>query len=365
MRVVHIATNSLVIEMLGLEQYALHLAIAQRATGSDVMIITNRPGVLSEKCRENDIQVIVERSLDQSPKEAIPALARQFSNFGANIVHSHTPNGAVRAFLAGSQLGIPCVFTFHTSGDDNGRFGFNNPVLQGKKAGMKFTTICVSKINFEDMKKHGIPEAELYYVPHGTEPTPLGPAWKVDSSHRPNLIFVGSLEPRKGLDLAILAMAELRRRRGSDCPALNIYGNGEMEGYYREVVTVLQLDDIVRFCGFQANILGCCPKSDILLMSSRSELGPLVVLEAMSRGMPIVASEVGDVREMVPDRRYGRVVPINTIIPLADAAESLLDDIAAGRFDPAVLIGRHRSLFTIRKMAERVEAVYSQVLATS
>jgi glycosyltransferase involved in cell wall biosynthesis len=369
MRVVHITTNAGETEMIGIEKYALDLAVAQKASGSDVTIITNRSGVLSELCRQQGIPVVVEPSLNQSPKESMPALVNQFSIFDADIIHSHTPNAVVQAFEAGNELGIPFVFTFHIGGDNNnnGRFGYRNPVVEVRNAGIRFTTMCVSKTNFEDMKEHGVPETELYYVPQGTTPAPRGHTRKANKSLRPNLIFVGSLSQRKGLDLAIFAMAELRRRRGPDCPVLSIYGNGEgkLEGYYREVVTVLQLDDIVRFCGFQANVLDWCPDSDILLMPSRSEVGPLVVLEAMSRGLPIVASEVGDVREVMPDRRYGRIVPINTIIPLADAVESLLDDIAAGRFDPSLLIERHRSLFTMQKMAERVEAVYKQVLAAA
>ena len=78
--------------------------------------------------------------------------------------------------------------------------------------------------------------------------------------------------------------------------------------------------------------------------------------------MPIVATDVGSVAEMLPDQRYGRVVPPNSITVVARAVESLLSDIAAAKFDPIPLIERHRSLFSSEKMAERVEAVYRQVL---
>jgi glycosyltransferase involved in cell wall biosynthesis len=47
----------------------------------------------------------------------------------------------------------------------------------------------------------------------------------------------------------------------------------------------------------------------------------LVVLEAMSRGMPIVAADVGGVNEMLPDQQYGRVVPVESITELADAID--------------------------------------------
>jgi hypothetical protein len=83
-----------------------------------------------------------------------------------------------------------------------------------------------------------------------------------------------------------------------------------------------------------------------------------VALEAMSRGIPTVAFDVGEVAEMLPDRRYGRVVPVNSIMALAGGIDSLLSDIADGYFDPNLLIARHRSLYTSEKMAARIEVIY-------
>lgn len=176
------------------------------------------------------------------------------------------------------------------------------------------------------------------------------------------MITVGSLISRKAMENAILATAELRRRRGPDCPVLNVYGDGDLKGYLMEITAVLELDDVVRFHGSQPDILEHCPNTDILIMSSRLETGPLVVQEAMSRGMPIVATDVGEVAEMLPDRRYGRIVAIDSIVPLADAVESLLSDIEEGQFAPELLVERHREFYSDDKMAERTEAVYEQAI---
>jgi glycosyltransferase involved in cell wall biosynthesis len=171
---------------------------------------------------------------------------------------------------------------------------------------------------------------------------------------------------RKGVDVAVLTMAELRGRLGSRSPELNIYGEGNYGPYYEEMVTTLGLDNVVHFHDPQADALALhASTTDILLMPSREETGPLVVLEAMSLGMPIVATNVGEVAQMLPDRRYGRVVPVNSIRDLADAIESLLVDIGAGDFDPDLLIERHRSVYTAEKMAEDVERVYRKLLQTT
>ena len=147
------------------------------------------------------------------------------------------------------------------------------------------------------------------------------------------LISVARLEHIKGHDIAILAMVELKRRLGVDCPALNLYGAGKWEEYLKEMVSVLRLDDVVRFHGVHLGILERCPATDILIVSSRMEAGPMVAVEAMSRGMPIVAFRVGEIEEMIPDRRYGYVVEKKSIKALADGIDSMLSDVRAGRFD--------------------------------
>jgi glycosyltransferase involved in cell wall biosynthesis len=363
-RIIHVTTNTVTANMLGCEVYALNLALTEKAGGHDVMVITNRPEALWGTCRRHDILVVAEENIDHpAATKATSALVGRFRNFGADVINCHTPLAASVAVPAGNQLGVPCVFTCHIASKNYDADA--GEIARVKSNGARFTTICVSRAMFKALKKHGVPEGEVHYVPTGTKPSPRERAQDERKSGRPNLICVGALESDRGTDLAILAMVELRRRRGSDCPNLNIYGIGEMGEYYREMVAVLQLDDIVRLHGFQENILYRCPDSDILFLSSRYEAAPLVVLEAMSRGMPIVSSEVGTVPEMLPDPRYGRTVPINSIVPLADAVESLLDEIAAGLFDPSLVIERHRSLYTLERMAGRVEEVYMQAVAAN
>jgi glycosyltransferase involved in cell wall biosynthesis len=203
-------------------------------------------------------------------------------------------------------------------------------------------------------------ESEIYYVPNGTKAMPSG---GVPGDGPPGLMFVGTLGLRKGIDIAILAMYVLRQRLGPQCPLLRVYGDGEQE-FFAEMAAVLGLGELVQFCGVQPGILERCPSTDVLIVPSRSETGPIVVLEAMSRGIPVVAADVGEVTEMLPDRRYGRIAPVNSIAAFADAACALLADLAAGQIDPALLIERHRTCYTNDQMARRIAAVYKRVLPT-
>jgi glycosyltransferase involved in cell wall biosynthesis len=359
MRIVHVL-NSSEKGVIGIERRVLYLAIAQKARGSSVLLVLDHPGALAEDCRQHDIPVIVADSLAQEgmrlgpPRENVTRdLITKFMKFNPDLIHCHTLRAAAQAIPAGNRINIPCVLTF------------NGPsaLTAARNAGMRFTTILVSRKRFEEAKNSGkFSEKEIYYVSNGTRVAPLTRLQEMSRSDRPNLMLVGSLEVRKGIDVAILAMTVLRSRLGPDCPILNIYGDGEQEKYLKEMTTVLGLRDIVRFWGYQPDILERSSGTNILVMSSRSETGPQVVLEAMSRGMPIVATDVGEVTDMIPDQRYGRIVPVDSIVKLADAVESFLWDISLSHFNPDLLIERHRACYTDEKMAERIEGIYEQIL---
>jgi glycosyltransferase involved in cell wall biosynthesis len=368
MRILH-ATSSAEESSLGIEQEVAGLAMAQKARGSDVRIVINRPGVFTETCREHGVPVTVNdnlrhplrRPVAMTPEEnaalekAVQDFVKFLEDFSPDIIHCHSGGTMLVAMGAGNRLNIPCAVT-----GDSPMISFD-----GRGKGLRFATLCITEASFRALLKTEIPDSDLYYVPLGTKAVPFTRDQQTEDSHSPGLIAAGSLEPRKGIDVLILAMVELRRRLGEACPFLNIYGDGPIRKYLTEMAAVLGLSDIVRFHGFKSGVLEHCPSSDILVMTSRLETGPLVVLEAMSRGMPIVATDVGEVANMLPDRRYGRVIPLDSVMALADAIESLLADIAGGLFNPDLLIERHRSLYSTEKYAERTEAAYNQILLNS
>jgi glycosyltransferase involved in cell wall biosynthesis len=289
-------------------------------------------------------------------ENAVQGFIECVESFSPDIIHCHTSAAALVAISAGNRLNIPCAFTC-----DGGPW----TAIEGWKRGLRFAALFFTEASFNELLKSEIPGAEAYHISNGTRTVPPAQVQQTGASHSPNLIVAGGLHTVKGIDLLILAMVELRRRLGPACPFLNIYGDGSRKKYLTEMTAVLELDDIVRFHGFKLGILESCPSSDILVLPSRIESSPLVVLEAMSRGMPIVATDVGEVADMLPDWRYGRVVPKDSVVPLADGIELLLEDIAGGRFNPDLLIERHRSFYSIEKFAERNEAAYRQILLNS
>jgi glycosyltransferase involved in cell wall biosynthesis len=359
MRVLHVANDpdrdGARGDTLGMLKAVMDLALGQKMRGYDVTIATDRQVPFTESCREHGISIVqhdyLALSADgalQLADNAIPDFMSCIERLSPDIIHCHSLPAGLVGVPAGNQAGIPCAF----SGVGE------NIIIAGRKRGLRFATLWLTPADLPSIDN-------VYYVPNGASAMPTMGGQVSDNGDRAGIVVVGSLIPRKAVDIAILAMFDLRRRLGPCCPVLKIYGDGKSREYLTEMAAVLGLDDIVRFHGFKPGILGDCPSTDIFLMPSRSEACPLVVLEAMSRGMPIVATNVGDVPNILPDQRYGRIVPVGSAVAISEAVESLLVDISDGRFNPELVIERHRSYYSIEKWAERVEAVYEQLLLSN
>jgi glycosyltransferase involved in cell wall biosynthesis len=120
------------------------------------------------------------------------------------------------------------------------------------------------------------------------------------------------------------AMALIREK----VPAAQLIcvGEGPMESSLKASVRNLRLEDDVRFVGFQSNVFECLKQTDVLALPSRTEGFGKAALEAMAMGVPVVATAVGGLRELVVDGETGTLVPYGDPRKLADAIVDLLAD---------------------------------------
>jgi glycosyltransferase involved in cell wall biosynthesis len=165
---------------------------------------------------------------------------------------------------------------------------------------------------------------------------------------RPLILAVGGIEPRKGSDTLMAAVAELRRsgRRAGSRPVLAVVGGHSFQDYreYRERVLAslpglgLRLDDDVVLLGTvpDAELPGWYAAADVLAFPSTKEGWGLAVLEAMSAGLPVVASDLPVFREYLRPGQDALMVPVDDPAALAAALGEVLDDAAlAGRLREA------------------------------
>lgn len=151
---------------------------------------------------------------------------------------------------------------------------------------------------------------------------------------RVRLLYVGSLIRRKGVEDLVEALALLAARGRPVGLQLAGTGDGAYQAALRARVEALGLGDRVEWVGHVGDVtrlLALYRAADLFVIATRGEGFPRVITEAMSQGLPVVATAIGTIRAMLADRQDALLVPPGRPAALADAVDALLRDGALRR----------------------------------
>lgn len=176
----------------------------------------------------------------------------------------------------------------------------------------------------------------------------------------PTIVYVGRLSPEKGVDLLVHAMHRLRQWRPD--ARLRIAGDGPTRPIIEALIADLALVDAIEWCGHVADPAPLYAAADVLCLPSRSEGMPNVVLEAIAAGLPVVATDVGDVALLVT-APLGRVVAPGDPLALASALRDELSCPRGSEFDEAQQELLQRMSRTNR--AKALRSLYDEVVAAA
>jgi glycosyltransferase involved in cell wall biosynthesis len=138
-------------------------------------------------------------------------------------------------------------------------------------------------------------------------------------------LFVGRMSPGKGHELALRSL-KLTAGTSEGSIRLVFAGEGELLGDLRSRAAGLGVEDRVVFAGFRRDIPALLAASDMLVLPSEAESLPMVILEAMASRMPVIATDVGGISEVVLDGRTGILVHPGDAEALAAAMVRLASD---------------------------------------
>jgi glycosyltransferase involved in cell wall biosynthesis len=168
------------------------------------------------------------------------------------------------------------------------------------------------------------------------------------------------LQPEKGVATFLKAAPRVVER--APRARFVVAGDGPLRAELQALVGRLGLEENVRFLGFRPDPWGLIGLLDVLVVPSQTEGAPLVVLEAMTSGVPVVASAVGGIPDQVRNGVDGVLVPPGDPAALGEAVLELLEDPGLARRMGAA--GRRKSAtdFSHAKMLERAMEVYRTAL---
>lgn len=177
------------------------------------------------------------------------------------------------------------------------------------------------------------------------------------------ITMVSRISPEK--DFATLAEAFAQVVRSAPKAHLLVVGAGHEE--YTETVRKLfarqPLADHVTLTGFRDDAVGIMSLSDLVVLATHSEGVPLVIIEAMALGKPIVATAVGGIPEAIDEGVSGSLVPRGNAELLADAILGYLEDPEHGAATGRMARFTYEERFTLDRFVEGVQTVYETALA--
>ena len=283
------------------------------------------------------------------------------------IVHTHTPRTALVGGLAAALAGVPLVHHSHspTSNDSTRRWrnGVNNAVERFSLRNV-CRVIAVSQALAAHLARSGFDTRQITVVHNGVPSRESLPE-RQSPDNVWTLGMTALFRPRKGLEVLLDAMTILQKQ---GCPVnLRAVGAFESPGYQSEVIRRTQqlgLSGHVVWTGFQQDIDAELQEMDLFVLPSLFGEGlPMVVLEAMAAGVPVVATDVAGTAEAIRHGQDGLIVPPGDPEQLAAAIAGVVQ----GRFDWSELrvsaAARQSQLFSDRSMALGVARVYREVLA--
>lgn len=278
-------------------------------------------------------------------------LARHMRRENVTHLHNHIAKSSCTvAMLASALSGIPYSFTLH--GPDI-FFAPDHWRLDEKIARARFVA-CISDFAraqamlFSDQRHW----PKLKIVHCGVELARYDATGPRDGHH---LLFVGRLDVVKGVPLLLEALAEARKT----LPALRLtlVGDGPDREALLDQARALELADIVEFAGYlsQTEVAALLAYADCLVLPSFAEGVPVVLMEAMAARLPVIATRVGGVSELVADGVSGRLVAPGDAAALADAIRQVMtsDRHAMGDAGRAAV----EAGFTIETEAARLAAL--------
>jgi N-acetyl-alpha-D-glucosaminyl L-malate synthase BshA len=181
------------------------------------------------------------------------------------------------------------------------------------------------------------------------------------SAQQLTLMHISNFRPLKRTDDVVRIFARVRETVDA---RLVLVGDGPEYGRTRELVDSLGLSDVVRYVGVVDEVAPLLRAADVLLLPSETESFGLVALEAMASGVPVVASDVGGLPEVVQHGVTGFLAPVGDIEAMAGFCLELLKDCAsARRFSTAARV--QASHFSYAEIVPQYERIYEQVLAGS
>ena len=368
MRIVHVIDH---LGAGGAQRLVADLALRQKQRGHIVTVVCLRHPTQTGRVLETaGVRVHYHRLGRTDPRQTIdlPALLHKES---PDIVHTHLTLSCLLGRIAAVMVGVEAVVV-HDHEADAEIFITPAPLLALKRLiepylpprGVRYIVISHSALAYACQVRH-LPESNLFLVPNGVDIAYLERGRVSSKAARaqfglpvdaPLIGYAGRMAPEKGIDLLLEALSQLSGVHAA------IAGQGplanEMQAYARK----LGVAERTHFLGHLDDIRPLLWACDVYVQPSRREAFGLAAAEASALGLPVVASRIGGLRDVVLDKVTGRLFQPGNVNELASILAFLVENVEYARI--LGFAGRSHifQYFTIDAVLDRIDEIYWGIL---
>ena len=333
--------------------------------GFDVGFACLKPQLFPQK-RQSKNELFETTMRSKVDFRTIRKIANEAKRGRFEILHAHTPRTLMAGSLIKRKLGLPLVYHVHSPvGCDSTRSFVNriNGFVESWSAQQVDHFICVSDSIRDYMLSLGHPSGKLTTVANGVSVVQAPPVRETPSQTW-TLGTTALFRPRKGTEVLLQALAILRKRQFDvRLLAVGPFETPDYESKIQQLVRDLELSEAIEWTGFVSDVAEQFLQMDAFVLPSLFGEGlPMVILEAMALGTPVIAAEVEGVNQAIRNGTDGLIFQPGDATALADRVIDLIEKKYVWQDLRASGLQRQRTLFSDISMAEGVAAVYRNLL---
>ncbi|MBT8461546.1 MAG: glycosyltransferase family 4 protein [Gemmatimonadetes bacterium] len=364
MRIAYTITRS--DDLGGAQIHVRDLAAALKESGHDVVVLAGGGGVLARQLEERGVEVVELRHMARPIRpfvdfRALRELVGHLRRLRPDIISTHSSKAGILGRIAGRRLGIPTITTAHGWLFDGPPIGRRQKMVWRIERSMaplarRIVTVCESDRQLAI--DSGVSDADRLVTIHNAMPDVDGSLRANPAVDPPRLLMVARFAPQKDHATLFRALATLLELDWE----LDLVGSGPQEDATRALAESLGLSGHIRFLGMREDVPELIAASQAYLLISHWEGFPRSILEALRGGLPVVATDVGGVREAVIDGETGFVVPENDDVLLADRLKLLIEHAELRTTMGRAARSHYEAQFTFERLVGEALALYESVL---
>ncbi len=348
----------------GAQVHVKDLAVALQEDDYKVLVLTGESGIYNEDLQQAGIESIACDSLKRTVNPILDGKSLRYilyiiTQFKPDLIVAHSSKTGILGRLASQITKVPCVFTAHGWSFTTGIPEPNRTIyrwLEKLTASLADQIICVSEYDRQIGLKAGINSAKLLTIHNGMKDIAIDLHANPAQEEPIKVAMVARFDRQKDQAMLIEAFKDLPAK-------LMLIGDGPSLDKTKEKVAQLGMNNQVSFLGFREDIAEILAEVQIYALVSNWEGLPCTIIEAMRAGLPVVASDVGGVSEIVLDGQTGYLVPRGDAQTLRRKLSYLIDNKQA-RISMGIM-GREKyeSQLTFGHMYKKTLSTYQAAIA--